>query len=275
MSNQAEKAELLLRLHQNGAGLLLPNAWDIASARIVEAAGFPVIATTSGGIAFATGLPDGQRISRDEMLGVVARIAAAVQIPVTADVEAGYGSAPEAVAATIDAVIAAGAVGINLEDSQGRGNPLITVEAQAERIRAAREAADRAGIHVVINARTDTYLFQIGEESTRFDDTLRRARAYVAAGADCIFVPGVSDKALIQQLVAEIDAPVNILVGAGSPSLSELFALGVARVSLGSSIMTATMGYIRDIVSELRESGTYNHLVAHPYSYAEATRLFN
>ncbi|MFN8371420.1 MAG: isocitrate lyase/phosphoenolpyruvate mutase family protein [Anaerolineae bacterium] len=129
-------------------------------------------------------------------------------------------------------------------------------------------------MHVVINARTDNYLFAIGTAETRLDDTLKRARAYLEAGADCIFVPGVLDPALIQVLVREIPGPINILAGPGAPSASELFKLGVARISVGSSAMTAVMGYIRDIARELREKGTYEQIAAHTYSYAEATRLF-
>jgi 2-methylisocitrate lyase-like PEP mutase family enzyme len=171
MTSQSAKAELLLKLHEKGASLLLPNAWDIASARLFEEAGFPAIATTSAGIAFANGYPDGQQISRDEMLQAIARIAAAVQVPVTADIEAGYGPKPEDVATTIRGVIAAGAVGVNLEDNTGRFQSLYTIEEQVERLAAARETATDAGLALVINARTDTYLFQVGAEETRLEET--------------------------------------------------------------------------------------------------------
>lgn len=271
MTSQTIKAELLLKLHEKGASLLLPNAWDSASARLFEEAGFPAIATTSAGIAFANGYPDGELISRDEMLQAVARIAAAVQVPVTADVEAGYGAKPEDVAATIQGVIAAGAVGVNLEDNTGRSQPLYTLEAQVERITAAREAA---GLAFAINARTDVYLYQIGAAETRLGDTLRRARAYLEAGATSIFVPGVLDPALIQVLVREIPGPLNILAGPGGPSAREIFQLGVTRISIGSKAMVATMGLVRDIARELRERGTYEQIALHPYSYAEASKLF-
>jgi 2-methylisocitrate lyase-like PEP mutase family enzyme len=209
------------------------------------------------------------------MLAIVARIVASVKVPVTADVEAGYGPAPEDVAKTIRGVIDAGAVGVNLEDNNGFGNPLYAVEQQAERIAAAREAAEKGGVHVVINARIDTYLYQIGAPETRYEDTLRRAPAYLQAGADCIFVPGVADPALIQTLVRDIHGPVNILVGPGSPSAPELFKMGVARISVGSSAMTAVMGYVRDIARELREKGTYEQIALHAYSFGEATKLFS
>ncbi len=164
MTSQHEKAELLLEYHHEGDGLLLPNAWDSASARLFQEAGFPAIATTSSGIAFAQGYPDGQHISREDMLAVIARIVAAVDVPVTADIEAGYGPAPEDVAQTIRSVIDVGAVGVNLEDNTGTFHQLLPQNVQVERIRAAREAAGDAGLPLVINARTDAFLFQVGEE---------------------------------------------------------------------------------------------------------------
>jgi 2-methylisocitrate lyase-like PEP mutase family enzyme len=274
MTSQNAKAERLLQLHQKGASLLLPNAWDSASALLFEKAGFPAIGTTSMGIAFAQGYPDGQQISRDEMMQIIARIAALVQVPVTADIEAGYGPTDEDVAQTIREVIKAGAVGVNLEDSTGVLMPLYSVEEQARRIAVAREEARRAGLSLVINARTDTYLFQIGEEATRLEETIRRGRAYLQAGANSVFVPGVTDPSLIQVLVREIPGPLNVMVGPGIPSAPELFKLGVARVSIGGAAMLATMGLIRDIASELREQGTYEQMARHAYDFAEAWKLF-
>ncbi|MBZ0290373.1 MAG: isocitrate lyase/phosphoenolpyruvate mutase family protein [Anaerolineae bacterium] len=272
MSTQAEKAEHFLQLHR-GTGLLLPNAWDIASARLFEEAGFPAIATTSAGIAFAQGYPDGERISRDEMLEAVGKIATAVKVPVTADVEAGYGAEPETVAETMKRVIEAGAVGANLEDNTGRDNPLYSVEAQVERIRAARAAAAQAGVGLVINARTDTYLHQIGAAETRLEDTLTRARAYLEAGASCVFVPGVIDALTIQELVNGVPGPLNILVGPGAPSAPTLFKLGVKRISVGSSVMQATMGLVKAIAEELRDKGTYEQIGRYQYGYAAAMKL--
>jgi 2-methylisocitrate lyase-like PEP mutase family enzyme len=274
MTSQNEKAELLLKLHQEGESLLLPNAWDCASARLFETAGFPAIATTSSGIAFSNGYRDGQQISRDEMLHVVGRIVAAVQAPVTADVEAGYGPKPEDVATTIRGVIAAGAVGVNLEDNTGRFQPLYPIEEQVERITAAHEEAQREGVHLVVNARIDTYLRQVGTEETRLEETLKRARAYLEAGADSIFVPGVLDLSLIEVLVREIPAPLNILARPGGPSAPELFKLGVRRISIGGSAMFATMGLVRDIARELREHGTYENIAQHSYTFADAWNLF-
>lgn len=274
MTSQNTKAERLLQLHQKDVSLLLPNAWDSSSALLFEQAGFPAIGTTSMGVAFALGYPDGQQISREEMMQVITRIAAVVQVPVTADIEAGYGPTVEDVAQTIREVIKAGAVGVNLEDNTGVFNPLYSVAEQARRIAAAREEAGRAGLSLVINARIDTYLFQIGDEATRLEETIQRARAYLQAGANSIFVPGVTDPSLIQILVREIPGPLNMMVGPGAPPMPELFKLGVARVSIGGAAMLATMGLLRDIASELREQGTYEQIARHAYEFTEAWKLF-
>ncbi|GHO46253.1 isocitrate lyase/PEP mutase family protein [Ktedonospora formicarum] len=271
---QHEKADFLQRLQQQGHSLLLPNAWDAASARLFEEAGFQAIGTTSAGIAFSQGYSDGQAISRDEMMRVIARIVEVVRVPVTADIEAGYGPTPKDVAETIRAVIATGAVGINLEDNRGVSQLLYTLDEQVERIAAARKAADDASLALVINARIDTYLYQVGEEATRMEETIQRAKAYLQAGADSIFVPGVIDPEYIQILVREIPAPLNIMASPGAPSTRELFALGVNRVSIGGAAMLATMGLVRDIAHELHEEGTYQQISTHSYDFAIASQLF-
>jgi 2-methylisocitrate lyase-like PEP mutase family enzyme len=262
--DQQRKAEALLALHAGSEILLLPNVWDVASARTVEEAGFPAIATTSAGIAFARGYPDGEKISRDEMLADVARIARAVRVPVTADVESGYGPAPEDAARTAQAVIEAGAVGMNLEDSPGdSGQPLADLSRQLEKIRAVREMAARLGVPLVLNARTDVYLLEVGDPVTRYDETVRRLAAFRDAGADCVFAPGLWDAPTIGRLVSDLRCPLNILGGPGSPSVAELGRLGVARVSLGSAPMRTTLAVLRDIAAELKTTGTY-------YSMADA-----
>ena len=263
------KAELFRQLHQGPRILVLPNAWDCASARLFEEAGFPAIATTSAGIAFTLGYPDGERISRDEMLAVAGRIAAAVSVPVTADVEAGYGDA----AATAAGVIESGAVGLNLEDARGDGS-LVDVGEQCERIRTVRRTGLRSGVHLVINARCDMYLNGIGEPADRFEGSIERLRRYVDAGADCLFVPGVTDAALISRLVEALQFPLNILAGPGAPPAPRLEALGVARLSVGSGIMRATMGLTRRIARELRGTGEYGSMTEAAVPYAEATRMF-
>jgi 2-methylisocitrate lyase-like PEP mutase family enzyme len=256
MSNDQQKAkyEALRALHQNNT-LILPNAWDSASARIIQQDGFSAVATTSAGIAFTLGYPDGQRISRNEMLAVVARIAHAVKVPVTADVEAGYGNRPEDAARTARDVLAAGAVGMNLEDATGDPqHPLLELPLQVERVKAVRE------LPIVLNARTDVYLLEVGHSEKRYDEALRRLAAFRDAGADCVFVPGLRDAATIARFVRDLRCPVNILAGPGSPSIPDLQKLGVARVSIGSAAMRATLGLLRRIAEELKSAGTYTTL---------------
>ena len=260
-----QKADALRALHHTSKVLVLPNVWDVASARIIEDAGFPALATTSAGIAFSLGFPDGQRISRKEMMAQVARIARAVKVSVTADAEAGYGDRPEDAAQTAREVIEAGAVGMNFEDgTDDPEHPLIDLALQMERIRAIREAAATSGVPLVLNARTDVYLAQVGPPATRYDHVLRRLPAYRDAGADCVFAPGLRDSETIARLVKDVRCPLNILAGPGSLSVVELQRLGVARVSLGSAPMRATLGLLRTVADELRTAGTYQALEGAP-----------
>ncbi|HTY69715.1 MAG TPA: isocitrate lyase/phosphoenolpyruvate mutase family protein [Alphaproteobacteria bacterium] len=257
-----KKAETLRQLHHGPDILVLPNAWDIASARIVEEAGYPAIATTSAGVAFALGYPDGEKISRDEMLDAVSRIARRMRVPVTADLEAGYGPEPGDTEETIRRAIEGGVVGANIEDgTHRREQPLCSMNLAVARIHAARRAAEAAGIPFVINARTDSYLaariFNQPQDAKSFEETVHRGRAYLEAGADCIFIPGLADPDTIGRLVAAINGPINILAGPGSPSVPELKALGVARVSVGGAIMRATLGLVQRAAAELRSGGTF------------------
>ena len=273
MAQEQAKAASFRVLHSGGEILLLPNVWDVASARLIEESGFPAAATSSAGIAFSLGYPDGQRISREQMLTVIARIAEAVRVPVTADVEAGYGKTPEDAGRTARAVVEAGAVGMNLEDAIG-DSPSVLVELplQLEKIRAVREMASRLRVPLVLNARTDMYLLQIGDPAERYDETVRRLSAFREAGADCVFAPGLRDAPTIGRLVADLKCPINILAGPGSPSVPELAKLGVARVSLGSATMRATVGCLRRIAQELKATGTYSSLEDAP-SHAEMNRM--
>jgi len=273
MESLKAKAERLLALHSGPELLVLANAWDVASAVIVATAGFPAIATTSAGVAFSLGYPDGERIGRDEMLAVVRRIAAAVELPVTADMEAGYGREPARVAETVRLTIEAGAVGANIEDStDGPSHSLLDLTLATERIRAAREAADRAGVAFVINARTDPYMSPGGKGSAAFDEAVKRANAYRAAGARCLFVPGVSDAELIARLVKAIDGPLNVLAGPKAPPVPALKALGVRRVSVGSGLSRATLALVRRAAEELRGLGTYG-FAQDAIPHAEMNRL--
>jgi 2-methylisocitrate lyase-like PEP mutase family enzyme len=274
---QQELAALFRRLHARGADpiLVLPNAWDAASARLVEEAGARAVATTSAGIAWALGYADGQKVPRERMLDQVRLIAGQVRVPVTADVESGYGAGtPEDVAETVRGVIAAGAVGVNLEDAPGRdGAPVLDAEQNAERLAAAREAARAAGTELFINARTDTYLRKVGAtDAERFDETVRRARRYLEAGADGIFVP-LAPNEVIGRLAEAIDAPLNVIAGPGSPTVPELRALGVARVSLGPGLARAVLAHVRRAAAEVLGAGTYE-AIREQVPSPEANALF-
>ena len=271
---QAQKAAVLKRLHQGPKILVLANAWDVISARIVEEIGFPAVATTSAGIAAVLGYPDGQRVSRDEMLGVVGRIARAVKVPVTADMEAGYGTTPAQMAETARALIDAGAVGLNLEDMTGDDeSSQVEIALQVEKIQAIQEASAAAGVPLVLNARTDIYLMPIGPPETRFERTVERLGAYKKAGADCVFAPALKESETIARLVAAIKAPLNILMMPGGPSLDELERLGVARASIGSGLMRTTLGRARSLAQAMFERRDDEALLAEAVSYAEVNRL--
>lgn len=223
-------------LHTTPA-LRLANCWDAASAAVIAAAGAKAIATTSAGVAWSLGRPDGDALDRDAALEAIARVVRAVDVPVTADIESGFGATPKDVAETLAAVSEAGAVGVNIEDTTAETpGSLRDLADQVERLGAAREGA---GPDLFINARTDIYLAGIGEESERFDATVARAAVYADAGADGIFVPGVSDPEVIAALVQAIRLPLNILAGPGAPAPSELDRLGVSRISLGSRVAMA------------------------------------
>ena len=275
MMTSDDRATAFRRLHQPEAGaiLVLPNAWDALSARVIEQAGARAIATTSAGVSWALGRPDGQGVTRREMVEAVRGVVRAVRVPVSADVESGYGTGtPEEVEETVRGVLDAGAVGINLEDAPGRkGQPLLAPEEQQARIAAARGAA--GGAAPFINARVDVYLRQVGPEAGRFDETVRRARAYSAAGADGVFVPGVGDAATIGRLAAAIGAPLNVMARPGAPSVGELARLGVARVSVGPAITLSVMAAIRRAAAELLDKGTYEAM-ANGMSFADANGLF-
>jgi 2-methylisocitrate lyase-like PEP mutase family enzyme len=258
-STQRGLAETLRSLHDGT--LVLPNAWDAASAALIARAGAPAIATTSGGVAWSAGRPDGHGLTREQMAELVARITRVVDVPVTADIEGGYGPSPEDVAATVRAVVEAGAVGINLEDSTAPGGPLFDVGAQVERVRAARAAAAEAGLpELWINIRTDVYLFGIGEPEGRLDDVLSRAGAYVGAGADSLFVPGLIDLDVLRELVGRSPLPVNVMVWPGAPTVAELAEVGVRRVSVGTAIAQAAYAVAERAAAELLEKGTYGAL---------------
>lgn len=271
---QRAKAEEFRAMHDRSRILVLPNAWDAMSARVIEDAGARAIATTSAGVAFSVGYPDGEAIPRDEMIYAIARIARVVTIPVTADIESGFARDAREVAETVRRVIDAGAVGINLEDQVHDGTPrLYDLEVAVERVRAAREAADSAGVPLVINARTDVYLLGIGEPDTRFENAVRRANAYRKAGADCLFIPAVTRCADIERIVPALDGPLNLLAFPGLPTIPELEKLGVARLSVGTRLTLGAMTALKKTVAELLSAGTYDLTSEGATTYADANRL--
>ncbi len=260
------KSETLRSLHHGPEVLVLPNAWDCSSARIFEELGFPAIATTSAGVSFSFGYADGQHIPAKEMLAAVSRIARSVDVPVTADLEGGY----DDIAETAAALLESGAAGLNLEDVPGHGpESLASIDQQVTRIAAVRKSGP-----VVINARTDLYLMRIGDDSTRFDRACDRLKAYRDAGADCLFIPGIADEALIARFVEELQFPLNVLAVAGTPSIARLKELGVARVSVGSGMMRSAMGHTRRIAQALQATGTYEKMLEGAIPYQEANGLF-
>jgi 2-methylisocitrate lyase-like PEP mutase family enzyme len=273
LDSQATKALRFAALHKQREILILPNAWDAASARIYEDMGFPAIGTTSAGIAFSLGYPDGEQAPWAEQFSVIRRIVRSVKIPVTADIEAGYGDLP----AVIRDVIAAGIVGVNLEDAYTGPDPddvLYSVAEQISRIRIVKRIADDCGIPLFLNARTDAFWLAVGPPDQRLQTAIDRVEAFVLAGADGVFVPGLNDPAMIAELTKAAGAPVNILGSVGVPPVPELHRLGVKRVSVGSGPMRSAMGQTRRVAEELRRTGTYDAITAGSVSYADANRLF-
>jgi 2-methylisocitrate lyase-like PEP mutase family enzyme len=272
MAAQRKKAETFRALHDGPDILILANTSDVATARVVAEIGYPALATSSAGIAWALGYPDGEKIPPGEMADMVRRIARSVDVPVTADMEAGYGTEPEAVAKTIRATLEAGAVGLNLEDSDPHagGHPLFDFGLSVERIKAGRAAADEFGVPIVINARTDGFAGKAPgteEWNDALGESIRRGNAYLEAGADCAFVPFVRDAETITALVRGIDGPVNTLSGGPSPTVPELREIGVRRVSVGGLLSLAAATLFRKAAEELRGPGTYSFakdVILHP-----------
>ena len=253
MSVLVTQAEVLRELHRPGEPLLLPNAWDATTAKAVQATGFPAIATTSSGIAASLGYEDGQRTPPEEMFAAVGRIAVAVDVPVTADLEAGYGLGA---AELVERMLAAGAVGLNFEDTDhaAGGETLVDADTQAARIASLRGAAEAAGVEIVINARADPYLR--GRDSA-LEESLLRGRLYLEAGADCVFPAGVKEEADIERLVGELDAPINVLLMPGISEPSRLAELGVARISAGGGLAMALNRSLEQRLESLRDGRHY------------------
>jgi len=270
------RAEHFRELNRAGR-LLLPNAWDAASARVLEQAGFAAVGTTSAGIAYTQGVRDGERITRDAMIAAVATIAGAVSCPVNADVEAGYGGRPADVTATVDAVLDAGASGINLEDNtHGPGHgALFGIDEQCARLAAAREVAERRGVPLVINARTDTFLLSLGADiDERIRLTVARGRHYLRSGADLVFVPLLVSPAVVARLAEALEGRISLMALPGAPPARALFDAGASRVSLGNCAMLAALGALRDIADDVLATGAWTSIERSFYGFAEAELLF-
>ena len=241
------KTEMFRQLHNNGRILLLPNAWDVISAKIFEKEGAEAIGTTSAGIAAALGYLDGQHMPKDLFLKSVERIISAVNIPVSVDIEAGYGKTVDEVCDTVQKVFEMGAVGINLEDTDPETNQLIGIDQQADRIRAIHKLITKNNLPLFINARTDVYWSSNISLDKRYEEALRRLLAYKAAGADGIFVPGLNDVSIISKLHSATNLPVNVLGGTWITSIDFLKNTGIARISIGSGIFRSEVTYTQQV----------------------------
>lgn len=273
LKSQKEKAEDFRALHHGKRILVLPNGWDVPSARVFEDAGFPAVATSSAGMLVSLGYPDGEVIDRDEFVSAVRRIARVLSVPLSADIVAGFGKTPKEVLATVKAILKAGAIGVNIEDFIHETKKLYPVERQIENVKAIRKLAETAGIPLVINARTDALRFAGGNEEARFKEAIRRAIAYRDAGADCVYPMGLIDAAAISRFVKALDFPINVMVRKGLPPVSELQRLGVARVSFGPTPSYAAMGLLKRAAKEVLEKGTYENLVEGAITFDELNAL--
>jgi len=270
---QIELAQQFRALHA-GPPLLLPNAWDAGSARLLESLGYSALATTSGGVAWSLGYGDGERLPLGELVAAVRRIVRVVEVPVSVDLEAGFGETAEAVSESVSAILEAGAVGLNLEDGIFHER-LRPVEEAAARIAAARKVADAMGVPAFLNARVDVWITGFGDsDEARVQEVLRRAKAYLAAGADGIYPIALSDPAIIQRLCSEIGAPINIGARPGLPDLASLAELGVRRVSTATRLSLVALASVRESATRLQETGSFDAL-ASSLSYDEAQHLFS
>jgi len=273
VNSQAERAEDFRALHRKGRILVLPNAWDVASARVFENAGFPAVATSSAGMMVSLGYPDGEVIGRNEFVKAVSRIAKLLTLPLSVDVVAGFGETPDEVVATVRDVIKAGAVGVNIEDFIHAEKRLFPVEMQIEKVKAVKRLGESMKVPIVINARTDALRYLGGDDNAKLKEAIRRASAYRDAGADCVYPMGLVDPTLISTFVKAVRFPTNVMVRKGLPPVKDLERLGVARISFGPSASYAAMGLLKRISREVLENGTYDSLLDGSISYDELNSL--
>ncbi len=275
LESQGERAELFRSMHHRGKGvLILPNAWDVPSARLFESEGFPAIATSSAGMLVSLGYQDNEDIGLNDYLAAIKRIAQTLSVPLSADILSGFGSSKKDVEITVKGVIESGAVGINIEDFDHETKKLHSLEKHLEKIKAVQEVSETIKVPLVINARTDAIRYADGDERQRFEEVIRRCRAFRDMGADCVYPMGLSDKTLIHEFVRALDRfPTNVMIRKGLPSIKELEDLGVARVSFGPSASYATMGFLKRISRELLGNGTFSLLVNDAISFDELLSL--
>ncbi|MDG6916004.1 MAG: isocitrate lyase/phosphoenolpyruvate mutase family protein [Nitrososphaerota archaeon] len=271
--DQKEKAEAFRRLHDRREVLVLPNAWDVPSARVFEDEGFPAVATSSAGMLVSLGYPDGEGIPLGEFVAAVGRTTKVLSVPLSADVVGGFGDNPHDVAKVVEAVVRAGAVGINIEDFTHSSKELLPLERQLERLRAIIRLREQMRIRFVINARTDALRFAVGDDSARLREAMRRAEAYRDVGVDCVYPMGLTDATSISAFVKALDFPINVMIRKGLPSVPELRRLGVARVSFGPSASYATMGLLKRISKEVRTKGTYTGLTKEAITFDQLNAL--
>jgi 2-methylisocitrate lyase-like PEP mutase family enzyme len=273
--SQREKAELFRSLHQRKSRILiLPNAWDVPSARVFENAGFPAVATSSAGMLVSLGYQDGEQIGREDFLLVVKRIAGVLSVPLSADSLAGFGKTPKEVETTIIGLIEAGAVGLNIEDYDHATTKLLPADKQVEKLRAIKKVAESMNVPLVINARTDALRYADGGEEEKFAEAVRRGRMYRDVGVDCVYPMGLAEKFHIAEFVRSLDNfPVNIMIRKGIPNIEELKVMGVSRVSFGPGASYAAMGLLKRISREILENGTYSSLLDGAISFDELNAL--
>ena len=257
--SQAAKAQILLTLHNNGKLLILPNVWNPIGARMLESKGFPAVATASAAIAESLGYSDGEQLKLDSMLDMIARIVRSVNVPVTADLEAGYSDSISGLQENISRLLDTGAVGINFEDSWDDSAHLRPIPEQVERIQAVRAMAEKRGIPLVINARADSFFAEgFSSLEDRIEDVITRANAYLKAGADCIYPIGAGDKETLKVLRQRINAPINVLASAKAASLKELQEIGINRVSFGPYVFRSLLAKESAMYDEFNNLGSYD-----------------
>ena len=274
-TTQIQKAEKFLALHHEPKLLVLPNIWDPLGARLLEGLGYPAVATASAAVAYSLGYDDGQKIKFDAMLDVIERIASSVAVPMTADLERGYAEHPQEIAENIRQVMHAGAVGINFEDSSFEGGPLQPIDFQCERIQAIRNMADKEGIPLVINARIDVFMRSADiSPSEKIAETISRGKAYLDAGADCLYPIGPGDVETLKRIREETEAPINVYASKLAASMKELAAIGISRLSLGPGLIRASLTTMRNVAQQLLDYGPYDSFSADDIMTSDEIRKY-